>query len=343
MEIAQNWLSQAPEDHGVWIKLFLTPLSYLFAALTRLRRWAYRAGLLKRVKLPGTVISVGNIALGGTGKSPTVSFLAGYFSSQQKTVAILTRGYKSSLASREWCVLRAGRIERASPGVKGLVCDEPWMLSAQNPEVAIVVGRHRGNAARGFLQGGKPVDIWLLDDGFQHLAVHRDLDIVLRSRQELFESHWVLPRGAFREPVSALKHADLVVETGSINSRAIGFKISRFSDPLRQTLFSCDWIKTQKLACVCAIAAPERFLNSLSQALGEISCERYFCLDHRVLELDRLQELVSEGYFILTTEKDFYRQKEDFASLGVGHFGVASLTVEGGDWLLESVEARLSS
>ncbi len=174
-----------------FLRALLWPLSLLYGAVVRPRVWMYQKGWLKQKRLKGTVISVGNLTVGGTGKTPMVIWLAEKFLAEGKRVAILSRGYRGSNGS---------------------------------------VGKNRFAEGQR-LEAQQPIDIFLLDDGFQHLQLARDLNILLIDASRSMHEERLLPAGRLREPLSAMGRANLVVftrtETVPGTSEAIK-KLSQF-------------------------------------------------------------------------------------------------------------------
>src|SRR5579859_3965253 len=172
------------------VRTLLWPLSLLYGAAVRARAWMYQKGWLKQKRLKGTVVSVGNLTVGGTGKTPMVIWLAEKFLAEGKRVAILSRGYGGSGGTSDEIELMRERLRgRALFGV----------------------GKNRYDAGQRLEAEG--VDIFLLDDGFQHLQLARDVDLVLVDRLQAQSNEKLLPAGRLREPSSALNRADLVVYT----------------------------------------------------------------------------------------------------------------------------------
>ncbi len=174
----------------------LSALEPIYAGVLWLRNRLYDVGLLRSHRLPRPVVSVGNITTGGTGKTPVVEFLARSLRDAGLRVCILSRGYKSA----------------------GGVSDEQRMLedALNGPGLApvrIVVNPNRTAGGRSAIAADPSIDLFLLDDGFQHRAVHRDLDIVLIDALEPFGYGHVLPRGMLREPLSGLARAGTVIIT----------------------------------------------------------------------------------------------------------------------------------
>lgn len=182
--------------------------SMIYGGGARLRRSLYRRNILKPQKLPCPVISIGNLTAGGTGKTPMAAFVAAGLKKMGYRPAILSRGYKGKAVKRGG-VVTDGHTLFMTPEEGG---DEPLMLARQLSGIPILVGRNR------FLSGTTAVqrygaDVLILDDGFQHLKLERQLDLVLLNRQRPLGNGRLLPRGLLREPVSALVEAHAFVLT----------------------------------------------------------------------------------------------------------------------------------
>ncbi|MDD9950163.1 MAG: tetraacyldisaccharide 4'-kinase [Zetaproteobacteria bacterium] len=347
--LLQLWAATAAA-HPLWARLFLSPLSRLFQGLVYLRQCGYRYRLRAVRSLPGQVISVGNLVVGGTGKSPTVSFLTAALVGTQRQVVILTRGYGSSLQQGEWCILLAGKVVQSSGLRKPFCADEPRMLSCHHPTVPILVGADRYAVATHYLQTHAAPQLWLLDDGFQHFQIHRDIDLVLLSGSLPLGNGWVLPRGSLREPASALDRAHALIRIGTSGQETVAWQgcpvftlrqeITHFYRPARGSLWGPQVLQGRQIACVAAIARPERFVASLA-AQGLQVVQHYFVPDHHPLCAGKLAALVAQGLLVVTTEKDYYRQPEDFCRLGEAQCAVARLETRGGEPLLQWLESRL--
>lgn len=187
---------------------FLAILSGPYALLLRLRAIAYGAGLLRSYRLPRPVIAVGNLTVGGTGKTPAVAMLAKYFIARGKRVAVLSRGYGGTLSGKGGIVSDGATI-LLTPEEAG---DEPWLLASTVAGLAVVVGADRYRAGLLAMERLAP-DIFILDDGFQHLRLKRDLDILLLDSGRPFGNGRALPAGPLREPRPAAQRADLIIYT----------------------------------------------------------------------------------------------------------------------------------
>src|SRR5580698_8260372 len=169
-----------------------------------MRVWCYARGIFKTKTLPGTVICVGNLTVGGTGKTPMVMWIAERLAAEGKHAAILTRGYR-------------GTADANAPGVPQ--SDEVALLRERlSGKVQIGVGADRYKNGEALARHG--VDWFVLDDGFQHVKLARDADIVLVDASDPFGGGLTLPSGRLREPVSALRRANIVVITRSVQASA---------------------------------------------------------------------------------------------------------------------------
>jgi tetraacyldisaccharide 4'-kinase len=194
------------------LRPLLWPASLIWSFAARVRVVAYRSGILPRKKLPGTVISVGNLTTGGTGKTPLVIWLAEKFHGEGKRVGILTRGYRAHGVGPD------GKPQSDEVGIY-----RHWLDGVA--EIGVGANRH----ATGEELAARGVNWFLLDDGFQHLRLARDVDIVLLDATDPFGGD-LLPLGMLREPKSALTRADLIVITRAIRTPAVDAAIRRYTD-----------------------------------------------------------------------------------------------------------------
>ncbi|MDA8427931.1 MAG: tetraacyldisaccharide 4'-kinase [Geobacteraceae bacterium] len=188
--------------------LLLIPFSLIYAVIQYTRAEFYRSGLFTTKRLPRPVISIGNITVGGTGKTPATAYIARFLMARGLNVAVLSRGYGGSLE---------GNVSIVSDGVTVLLepeqCgDEPFLLARTNPGLMVVIGADRYEAGMLAIDQLSP-DIFILDDGFQHLRLHRDLDILLLDYRCPYGNGWTLPAGLLREPETGIGRTDLVMYT----------------------------------------------------------------------------------------------------------------------------------
>lgn len=295
--------------------LFLAPLSLLYSLIQQLRAAMYRAGMLKTYRLPRPVVSIGNVTVGGTGKTPVTAHIARLLLEQGHKVAVLSRGYGGSLEGQS-AVVSDGAAVMLGPQECG---DEPYLLASTVPGLMVVIGTDRYAAGQLAMQQLSP-DILLLDDGFQHLRLHRDLNILLLDCVRPFGNGWTLPAGLLREPAQAARRADLVIltrcpEGTTLAPQAAG--IPRCSSSHRITalrplsggpsvLFST--LANSKVVAFAGIADPSSFFDELSsRGLDLVHTIRL--PDHTSYtksDLSAIMEAVEKygAEVALTTEKD---------------------------------------
>lgn len=194
---------------------FLAVLSVPYGIAVRLRAFAYAHGILRVKRLNRPVISVGNLTAGGTGKTPMVALVARLLMVRGKRVAVISRGYGGALEGETRIVSDGQRVflTAAEAG------DEPVHLATAVPGLMAVIGTDR-HAAGLLAQERLDPDVFILDDGFQHVRLHRDLNILLMDCRAPLGNGHMLPAGLLREPLSALTRADLVVYTRCTGSEA---------------------------------------------------------------------------------------------------------------------------
>ncbi len=293
-----------------------SPWQLLYQAAHR-RRYAYWQKRASR--LPCPVISVGNLHWGGTGKTPVVAALAEFLRDDGRKVCILSRGYGRN--TREPLVVSRGEGPLRDPNATG---DEPWLLATRLPGVAIVVAKKRFEGGEVALRDlSDPPDIFLLDDGFSHLYLHRDLDIVVLPDDDPFGGGRLLPGGRLREPLEATRRAQVVLLSGrrakdeeaqevGQHLQDWGFGGQAFAAPTRvgevrgpQTLSS-----EAAVLLVSGIARPLRFERSAAEKGISFKDHLIFSDHHaypsKTVELIR-RRVIEEGLTVLTTEKDYVK------------------------------------
>lgn len=299
--------------------LVAIPLSILFSSIVRVRNFLYEKGILRSEQLPLHIISVGNLTVGGTGKTPFVLWLARLLHAQHHRVAILSRGYKGQNKGVT-TVGTDGRVQ-ATPEEVG---DEAVMLARTFSDV-VLAGRDRIRAAR-LAQETYGVEVLILDDGFQYRCLGRNLDILLLDAQQ--KETWVLPAGPFREPSTAIRRADLVVVTKGETvqpqqdyaaSLHIREKPLFFANPRPTALIHSthgEWqelplflLAHKKVMVVSGVATPDLFHRFVREADAEIVDMMVFP-DHHVYTERDWQTTASASRacdFVVTTEKDLVK------------------------------------
>ena len=315
-------------------------LSFLYLWAVQLRLFLYRNRFFKERQLGCLVISIGNLTVGGTGKTPVVEKFARALQIGGRRVAILSRGYKSidtrkrrTLVNR---MLRDGADHPprlVSDGQRILLDsatsgDEPYMLASNLRGVAVVVDKDRVKAGLHAIKELN-VDTLLLDDGLQYLHLRHRLDIVLIDRQAPFGNEFLLPRGTLREPPGNLRRASYIFITkcnGEPNDELVD-RIRQYNrtaeiiecahKPLfLQHVYKDDHVPLTHLnglyiGSLCGIAAPESFENGLRKLGAKIEISRHFADHHRYTEKELtsfLQRCVRRDVgAVITTEKDAVR------------------------------------
>ena len=294
----------------------LWPLSQLYGLGLKARERLYGLGLLKEEGLPVPVVSVGNLTVGGSGKTPMVMALAKYFRGRGFKVAILSRGYKGRAEARGAVVSDGQRILR---GVEESG-DEPQVLARALHGVMIAVGKDRLRMGQLVCQHFQP-DLILLDDGFQYRGLKRDLDLLCLDLDTDLERPRLLPAGPFREPLSAIGRATAVIltywrpsEKGErLREKALSWGKPLFLAPVRYEglvrggeLFPLSTLRGKKVSVLLGIAKPWRFLEALR---GEgIEVLRVVIRgDHHWWEEREIGEAIKGAEAILTTEKDLVK------------------------------------
>ena len=304
-------------------------LLYLPAKLyelgVRARVAAYHHQLFKTFRLKAPVISVGNLTVGGTGKTPCVAFIATTLRDAGHQVAILSRGYKRETT---------GRVE-VSDG-KEILCssresgDEPFLLARNCPGVRVLVDRDRVAAGQ-WLESRAPVSAFVLDDAYQHLRLARDLNLLLIDATEPLNKAAMIPFGRLREPLAEIRRADVIIITRSDRLAGLAAKtellemLNRLSRPktpiffawhqmtqlrnlLSQTKVPLADFSGKSVAAVSGIARPERFIDDLNQAGMRIVLRRDFADHHRYSESEVAAILAdaqsARAEAIIVTEKD---------------------------------------
>lgn len=242
-----------------WLSLLLLPLTWLFALITALRRSAYRFGLLKTFRASVPVIVVGNINVGGVGKTPCVIAMAEYLKSQGLVVGIVSRGVGSARNQQPHLVTQTSTAAE--------VGDEALLMSRRS-QVPVVIGKQRVAAVQHLLAHYPQCSVILSDDGLQHYALKRDIEILVVDGERGFGNGCLLPAGPLRESVKRMATVDFVVTNGQAKLTSYGMDYA--VDGLRSVLSgvmcrNIDEIKQQPVHAVAGIGNPGRFFTMLRQ------------------------------------------------------------------------------
>jgi tetraacyldisaccharide 4'-kinase len=318
----------------------LKQLSRIFRFVVQLRHFCYNKGIFRHHMLGCQVISVGNLTVGGTGKTPVVEIFARELQKEGRRVAILSRGYKKSqppflqrLANKLTLHAHRSPPRVVSDGNRLLLDsamsgDEPYMLASNLPNVAVLVGKDRVKSGR-YAINKLGCDTLILDDGFQYLALKPRVQIVLVDKTNPFGNENVLPRGILREPVKNIKRANFIFITKSdgkdtdvlcdrlrslnpnaeiIECRHCPRYLQNVFSNERRELSALDGIKVTTLS---GIAAPLGFEKSV-ESFGSALLKRYRFADHHRYSQQEMIDIINESHelgadAIITTEKDAVR------------------------------------
>jgi len=307
-----------------YLRLLLLPLSLLYALHICIKNKLYDLGYLKSIQVSKPVISIGNISTGGTGKTPFVIYLAEYFLKKQKSVAIVSRGYKRD--SKDLLLVYDGNKTLCSVKECG---DELYMttekIKLDYKNFFVAACNDRVKAAEMLIKNYSP-DVVLLDDSFQHRRISRNLDIVLIDAQDFHKNKIVnsvlLPCGNLRESFGALKRCDVVIQNNKTSSHLILAKIKKFKKEIiamnykgdALVNYSGELLKTKKKDAVVfsGIANTESFYDLLSNLNINIK-EKIKFIDHQKYTNKDINFILSKfksDYILITTEKDFVKIKE---------------------------------
>jgi len=304
---------------------FLALCSSLYGAGVKLRLSGYKHECFKKRSLPGFVVSIGNLTVGGTGKTPSVMMLARWALNEGYRVAVLSRGYGGRYRDK---VLEVsdGETIKADPLDSG---DEAYLLAKKLDGIPIVISRDRYTAGS-FAHGKFGTNFFILDDGFQHLALKRDLDIVLIDSESAFGNGHLLPWGPLRELIEQLVRADIIVLTrfrtqdsanrikDLLNKKFPEIPVCYADHEPENVIFSQinashppDFLEGKRVLAFAGLARPEVFRGTLIRLGADLVYFRGF-RDHYRFKPNEIQNLIHMkerlgAQYLLTSEKDWVR------------------------------------
>lgn len=322
-----NMWGYAPPS--AWRQCGLLPLwlaAQGYRGLATAHRASYDWGMCRRRRLPCPVVSIGNLTLGGTGKTPLTMWVARWYQQQGWRVAVLSRGYGARTAMAMQ-VVSAGHGPLLDWRAVG---DEPYMLACALPGVPVLIGKSRYQTGR-YAHEQFGAQVLILDDGFQHYALQRDLDVVLIDASNPFGCGALLPRGILREPLTALRRADALVltrvEMATVPLPVLCQRLRRWS---RQQPIYCmtttveavqQWdtgktgdgamLRQRRVVAFAGIGNPQAFVTTLTQLGAEVAALLVFP-DHHPYTPEDWQTIVAtcdrqQATCLVTTEKDAVR------------------------------------
>ena len=296
----------------ILLRKILFPLAFLYWLITFIRNWLYDKGIFKSSSFDIPIIAVGNLSVGGTGKTPQIEYLIRLLSDYK--VAVLSRGYKRTT---EGFILADENATASSIG------DEPFQFYSKFPNIQVAVDANRKNGIVNLLQLPKKPDVILLDDAFQHRKVKAGFYILLTAYDDLFCDDYILPFGNLREPSSGKKRADMIIVTKCPNdlSELAQQKIREKLKVKQQVFFTtiqyddyvfrneCQLlvseIQSESKVLVAGIAKPKLFFDFLKNEEDET----LVFPDHHHFSKQDCEQILAKanGRKIITTEKDFVR------------------------------------
>ncbi|MEN6622385.1 MAG: tetraacyldisaccharide 4'-kinase [Smithella sp.] len=314
---------------GLYIpaRAILYVASFIYRLIISLRNWFYNYNFFKEIRLPCPVISVGNITVGGTGKTPCVIWLARMLQEQGFKPAILSRGYGGT-SKKPANVISNGRNIVSSSLESG---DEPYLIALSLKSIPVITGPKR------ILTGKTAIDelganILICDDAFQHRQIFRNINLVLLDCKKPLGNGHLLPRGELREPVSALKRADVIILTRAGEVNKPNLIIQKITDEKNIPVFTSSHkpvniilgdysrqlplseLKNKKVCAFAGIARPESFKKVIEEAGAQIVSFENFSDHHNYnyVELNHIYNnyLKTKADLLITTEKDAMRLHE---------------------------------
>jgi tetraacyldisaccharide 4'-kinase len=282
---------------STWIKL-LIPISYLYLCIIILKNFLYSIGLLEIKKVSVPVIVIGNITVGGTGKTPLLIAITSHFLSIGLKPGIISRGYKSSNKNTREVTNNSKFVD---------VGDEPFMLKRQLG-IPVFVGKKRFSNAELLLKHYPEVDVILSDDGLQHSELARDYEIIVVDQTREFGNKYLLPAGPLREPIKRLSSAHAIVANGGKKThKNLFFMNYNASDSIRSVLgnkyLKINNLMSARLYAATGIGNPERFFSLLKDS--GLTFERLIFDDHHNFSNEDFRQCGNE--IIIMTEKDSVR------------------------------------
>lgn len=296
-----------------FLRKILFPLAFLYWLITFIRNWLYDKGIFKSYSFNISIIAVGNLSVGGTGKTPQIEYLIRLLSDKYN-VAVLSRGYKRST---EGFILADENATASSIG------DEPFQFYSKFPNIQVAVDANRKNGIENLLQLPNKPNVILLDDAFQHRKVKAGFYILLTAYEDLFCDDYILPFGNLREPSSGKKRADMIIVTkcpndlSEIAQQKIREKLKVKQPVLFTTIQYDDYvfgndsklfvseIQSENKVLVAGIAKPILFFDFLKNEKDDT----LVFPDHYHFSKQDCEQILAKaiGRKIITTEKDFVR------------------------------------
>jgi tetraacyldisaccharide 4'-kinase len=348
--LATSWLDR--RDPGPAVRALLAPASWGYGAGAWLHRHARGPRFRAPVRLPCTVVSVGSLLVGGAGKTPAAAWIAARLSERGHTVAIASRGYGRARPRPGVTVVSDGRRVRATPERAG---DEPLVLAAHAPGVPVLVGRDRARVGQHAI-ALFGADVLVLDDGFQHHRLARDVEVLAFDGAGL-GSGLLLPRGPLRESLAEAARADFLLAVDGPLPEDDAQRLARHAPAARPVAARRRplsvrplaggpaqppaWLAGREVGLLAGLARPAGFRRTLEALGARVVAERCFADHHRYRPRD-LRGLAGSVRLWVTTEKDAVKILPSWCEgLDVRVLAI-ELEVEGADAFVAALERAMS-
>lgn len=300
------------------MRFYLRPFSFLYDQVVGLKNNLYDRGIIGAYEVPVPVVSIGNLTVGGTGKTPITDFCLKTLVADGKKVAVISRSYRADADTP--C-----RVDVEHPFAARYFGDEPVLLAQTNPQVDVFVGPSKWQTAR-YAIGENNYDLLIVDDGFQHRKLFRDLNIVILDATESMANYEVLPEGRARESWTGLERADVLILSKSNLAKEdhlkalegrlprgkevlyFGYEIPRCVNQKDGREMDREQMRGKKLFLISAIARPDVFERMMGQ-IGEVSAESLHFRDHHQYTAEDVRTIEaafkrSRADYLITTAKD---------------------------------------
>lgn len=333
-----------------FLLILLIPLAMLYGSVNRLRNCFYDLGIKRSYQSTIPVVSVGNITAGGTGKTPVVDFLVKYFLNNGKRPVVISRGYGGSFSGHVGIVSDKEGVQMDA----SLAGDEPVLLARRNPGCPVLIAKKRADGVK-FAERESLADLVILDDGFQHRALKRDVDIVLLDARYPLGNGYPLPAGNLREFKAGLKRADLILRTKCTNSETRVFHgLTTYNShyQLTEDIVCLDGtslhfreLENQKVFAFSGIANPEQFFKDLEN-FGITLHEKIALVDHVDYKnnsvIEHLKSCSGRSDVMITTEKDAVKLVPGMFELPC-YYAPIEITIDSSDNFTEDLNKLLWS
>lgn len=339
------------------MKILMRPLSKVYSQVVEIKNSLYDKGMISIYKAPVPVISIGNLTVGGTGKTPITDYMLKNLVANGKKVAVVSRSYRADVGV-------PSLVESDLPNAARYYGDEPVLLAQHNPQVEVYVGPSKWQTAE-FAVSENSFDVMIVDDGFQHRKLHRDVNIVILDATEKIENYDVVPQGRGRESWASLSRADLIVISKSnlatedelklLESKLpegkeifyLGYQIKEIRQIWTHVPLSRQQLKGKDLFLISAIARPDVFEKMMGE-LAEVSKHSMHFRDHHQYTPSDVKKIIaafeeSGADYLVTTAKDAVKLKPlltEKTALWVTDLEVIEVGRKG--LLFEKVMARLN-